>query len=136
MCARQQKRVVGSLLPNREGTDGVLPDPTPPSKGVGAPHQCPRVNKKIGHEVDESSMFSPAGNDAGSAPPTYIHDGMVEICCATEWLHLPCAASSPQTASIKSARMGSKSVLFQLVAGVVLVPLKCHKTINIERTSV
>ena len=36
----------------------VLPDPTPPFKGVGAPHQCPRVNKKIGHEVDEPSMLT------------------------------------------------------------------------------
>ena len=37
----------GSLLPNRGDTDGVRRPPfcDPPSKGVGAPHQRPRVTK-------------------------------------------------------------------------------------------
>lgn len=40
----------GSMLPNRETVLGC-----PPSKGVGAQHQCSRKKKK-GKKVDESSM--------------------------------------------------------------------------------
>ena len=57
MCARQHKW--GSLLPNREDTDGVRRPP--PSKGVGAPHQCSRVNEqRSGWE--ESSLARESSN--------------------------------------------------------------------------
>ena len=58
---------------------------------------------------------------AGGKPPLYSHEGMVDSCWATECVHVPFAASGPQTASMKSFMMPSNSVEFQLVAGLVSV---------------
>ena len=62
--------------------------------------------------------MSHSGGSVPLNPSLNIQAGQVESCCTTPSLQAPDAALGPQTALMKSLMMPSKSVLFQLVAGL------------------
>ena len=132
MCARQHKR--GSLLPNREGTDGGATGSDPPFKRVGAPHQCPRVNPK--NEVDESSTLTDGPRRPACELDRCLMSGSEEPlrqraeqgdCIAVSLLeqHHP-----PYHRRWQGRRRQTE------VNVDVRRPFESHKPINIERTSV